>query len=260
MDLDDAYANGAHIEGAAQYPPRWARQAQTFRDDLGPRAPLDLRYDAGPRHVFDLFEPEGVAKGTVVFVHGGYWRAFDKSFWSHLAAGCVAAGWTVAMPSYDLCPQVRIGQITRQIALAVVAIAAKTSGPIRLTGHSAGGHLVARMLAPGILPDDVAVRITGCVPISPLSDLVPIRQLEMNDDFCLSEAEAYRESPVNQPKPGVPVTVWVGAKERPAFICQAALLAMHWSCDIELAPGRHHFDVIDDLCSADSALTRLLTG
>src|SRR3546814_5563195 len=46
--------------------------------------------------------------GLAVFVHGGYWMAFDKSSWSHLAAGAVARGWAVALPSYTLCPEARI--------------------------------------------------------------------------------------------------------------------------------------------------------
>ena len=90
MQLDDAYANAAHIPGAETYPPRWAAQALAFRDGLGGRAELDRPYGDAPREVFDLFHPEGPARGCVIFVHGGYWKAFDKSAWSHLAAGPLA--------------------------------------------------------------------------------------------------------------------------------------------------------------------------
>ena len=84
-------------------------------------------YGHGTREVLDLFMPEGAPKGLVVFVHGGYWMKFDRSYWSHLAAGAQAQGWAVAMPSYDLCPRVRIADITRQIANAV-AVAAREIG------------------------------------------------------------------------------------------------------------------------------------
>jgi arylformamidase len=67
-----------------------------------------LSYGPGDRHAMDLFLPEGAPKGLVVFVHGGYWKAFDKSVWSHLAAGPLAHGFAVAMPSYTLCPDIRI--------------------------------------------------------------------------------------------------------------------------------------------------------
>ena len=91
--------------------------------------------------------PEGRPKGLVVFVHGGFWKALDKSFWSHLARGSVESGYAVAMPSYTLCPTVRISEITREIAAAVERAAAMVEGPLFLTGHSAGGHLVTRMIS-----------------------------------------------------------------------------------------------------------------
>ncbi|MDZ7603319.1 MAG: alpha/beta hydrolase, partial [Hoeflea sp.] len=147
-DYDDAYANGAYIEGAADYPPRWAALAQDFRDGLAASglARLDLAYGEGPRNRLDLFLPEGDPKGLAVFVHGGYWKAFDKSVWSHLAAGPLAHGFAVAMPGYTLCPDNRIAGIGLEIAAAISLAAEQVAGPIRLTGHSAGGQLVTRMI------------------------------------------------------------------------------------------------------------------
>ena len=147
MELDDAYANAAYIDGAEAYPPRWTADARALREKLGKRAQLDLPYGESERQKYDLFLPEGTPEGTVIFVHGGYWRLFDRSYVSHLAAGPLARGWAVAMPSYDLCPAVRICQITRQIATAVQAIAARTKGLISIIGHSAGGQLAARIYA-----------------------------------------------------------------------------------------------------------------
>ncbi len=260
-DLDDAYANGAHIDGADAYPPRWAQAAAQLRADLGARAQTGLAYGTGPRQVFDLFSPPEPAQGTLIFVHGGYWRAFDRTSWSHLAAGALARGWSVAMPSYDLCPQVHISDITRQIATAVTRIADQTQGPISLSGHSAGGHLVSRMLDPAILPATVAARFHAVVPISPLSDLRPLMQTAMNDDFRMDMAEATAESPLLMDKRHpARVAVWVGAKERPALVDQARWLSEAWHADLVLAPDHHHFDVIDPLADADSNLTRLLTG
>ena len=260
MELDDAYANAAHIAAADAYPPRWAAKAAAFRDAQGARAELGLRYGDAAREVFDLFRPEGTAQGTVVFVHGGYWKAFDGSSWSHLVAGPLSRGWAVAMPSYTLCPDIRISGITNQIAAAVTAIAVQLDGPLALVGHSAGGHLVARMLEPGMLPVGVMARIARVVPISPLADLEPLMRTSMNDVLRLDAAEARAESPVRQPVPDVPVTVWVGADERPAFLDQARWLSDAWDAPCHIAPGKHHFDVIDALEDPDSDLTRLLTG
>ena len=262
MQLDEDYKNGEYIADAASFPPRWAAAASAFRQSLGARAQCDISYGPSARQCLDMFMPEGVPRGTVVFVHGGYWKAFDKSAWSHLAAGSIAKGWAVAMPSYDLCPEVSISDITRQVANAVQRVAGRTHGPMALAGHSAGGHLVARMMDPLILPAEVRDRIGSVVPISPLGDLVPLLQTSMNDEFKMDMAEAQAESPVNMTPPhGVAVTIWVGGDERPAFLEQAERLARAWGARRIVAEGKHHFDVIDDLAQPDSALvSALLSG
>ncbi len=98
------------------------------------------------------------------------------------------------MPSYTLAPGARIADITRQVARAVEAAAAEVAGPVRLAGHSAGGHLVARLLQPDV-PLGVAGRIAACLPISPLSDLRPLIETSMNADLRLDLDEALAESP-----------------------------------------------------------------
>ena len=258
--LDDAYANAAHIPGSQDYPIRWAADARAFRDRLADegRIEADIPYGETPRQCLDLMQPEGEAKGLCVFVHGGYWLRFDKSYWSHFAAGPLAQGWAVAMPSYDLCPDVRIADITLQIQRAVTEAAGRVDGPILLTGHSAGGHLVARMACRNMLPTSVARRLRHVMPISPLSDLRPMLQTSMNDDFKLDPATAEAESPVVKQRLNVPVTVWVGGDERPAFLDQADWLAEAWECGHVVEDGRHHFDVIDGLTHPDSLLTQML--
>lgn len=261
MRLDDAYANAAYIDGADQFPPRWAAQAAAFREGMveAGLADLDQPYGDSPRQRFDLFHTREAPKGLFVFVHGGYWLKFDKSTWSHLAAGMLEQGWAVAMPSYDLCPSVKIADITRQIARATEVAASLIAGPIRMAGHSAGGHLVARMAVPGVLRDDVAVRLAGVMPISPLSDLRPLLETSMNADFGMDEGAAIAESPaLMHPLPGVTVTVWVGGAERPAFLDQARWLAQAWGCGHVVAPGKHHFDVIDPLADAGSEMVARL--
>ena len=259
-DWDDAYANGAYIEGAAEYPPRWAAAAAAYRARV--RADLDVAYEEHPRQVMDVFWPDETPKGVAVFVHGGYWLKFDKSYWSHLAEGARAAGWLTALPSYVLSPEARISEITAMIGQAIEALAARQPGPIRLSGHSAGGHLVSRMAcADGPLSADTAGRLAGVLSISGLHDLRPLRNTAMNNDWRMDEAEAEAESAaLTAPLKAPNVTAWVGAEERPEFIRQTELLADAWrgACTIEtvIEPGRHHFDVIDGLASPDAPITR----
>lgn len=262
MDWDRAYANGDFIAGAADYPPKWAAAAAAFRAALGGRARLDLPYGDGPRHRFDLFLPTGPVRGLVVFIHGGYWLAFGRESWSHLAAGPLAHGWAVAMPSYTLAPEARIAAMTREIGAAVAAAAALVPGPVVVTGHSAGGHLTARMAcADAPLPPDVAARIMRALPVSPLADLGPIAQTQMNLKLHLDAAEVAAESPARLARrTGTDVLVWVGGAERPAFLWQARLLSEEWACDWHVDPGRHHFDVIEAMADPASPLTAALIG
>ncbi|WP_209426523.1 alpha/beta hydrolase [Pararhodobacter sp. SW119] len=257
-DLSLAYANADFIPSAADYPPRWRAEAAAFRDALGGRARCGLAYGPGARQVFDLFLPEGRAKGLLVFIHGGYWLAFAPGDWSAFAAGALARGWAVALPGYTLAPEARIRAMTDEIEAAIGAAAMEVDGPVVVTGHSAGGHLSARMACADRSPE-WADRLARVVPISPLADLRPLMRTGMNAKLALDPDEAAAESPaLRDRRPGVEVRVWVGAQERPAFLWQARLLSEAWDCPWHAEPGRHHFDVIDGLRDPESPLMRCL--
>jgi arylformamidase len=264
---DDAYTNSTYIPGGDAYRPKWAAAAEAFRNDMvrQGRAQLDQAYGAHARERFDVFLPEGTSKGTFIFIHGGYWMAFDKSSWSHLAAGALAHGWTVALPSYTLCPDVRITDIVAQVGRAVATIAARVGGPLRLAGHSAGGHLVSRLnCADSPVPAAVRDRVAHTISISGLHDLRPFLKTTMNKTLRLDAAEAARESPaLLMPLPGARVTCWVGTAERPEFLRQNALLANVWSgvggrMAKHEAEGRHHFDVVEELANPGAPLVSAL--
>lgn len=262
FDWDDAYANGAYIENADSYPPRWADEALNFRS-AWIKKDLDIIYGDSDRQRLDLFHPDGTTKGLVVFVHGGYWRRFDKSYWSHLAAGALGNGWSVCLPSYDLAPDARISQITAQIGQALNKAAKRVTGPIRLSGHSAGGHLVTRMISQDTpLAPEVLQRVEKVVSISGLHDLRPLLMTEMNSDLRLTDEEAEQESAALHARAvSCPVTAWVGGAERPEFIRQSHLLADAWP-DVRVYedPDKHHFDVIEGLTDPASPLTTDLLG
>ncbi len=260
VDWDDAYANGAYIEGAADYPQRWAEAAEAFRKTWI-KKDLGIVYGTSERQRLDIFHPEGRSKGLLIFVHGGYWLKFDRTYWSHLATGSLARGWTVCLPSYDLAPDVSIAEITRQIGVAVHKAGGRVDGPMRLAGHSAGGHLVSRMVSENTpLKPDALTRIEKVVSISGLHDLRPLRKTRMNDEFKMSEEDAIQESPALMGQASdCPVVAWVGGSERPEFLRQSRLLAEAWpNADYHEDAGKHHFDVIDGLKDPDSALTSRL--
>lgn len=254
MDMDQEYANAAFIPGSDALPRLWAAQAATFRQSQRGQARLDLPYGPAPQHRLDLFMPMAKPKGVLVFVHGGYWMDFGRKDWSHLAAGAVAQGWACAIPSYTLAPDARIRQITAEIETACLVAAAEVSGPLVVTGHSAGGHLAARMGCTDRHPT-LQTRLGRVVPISPLADLEPLLQTEMNATLWLDAEEVETESPARHAL-SCQAHVWVGGNERPAFLWQARTLSENWACDWTVEAGKHHFNVIDSLQHPDSALTQ----
>ncbi len=265
-DFDDAYTNAAYIADGTAYPDRWAAAAAEFRSHLPARcsAEFDISYGPKPRNKYDYFLPPGKPKGLSVFIHGGYWMRFTKDHWSHFARGALLRGWAVAMPGYTLTPDVRVSEITAEISLAITHIADKVQGPMRLAGHSAGGHLAARMICRGSgLSPQVIDRIAHVVSISGVHDLRPLLRTKLNETLHLNEDEARSESPaLLQPFGGIPVTCWVGSNERPEFVRQNDLLANIWTgFGIETksvhAKERHHFNVIDDLCEPERELAKL---
>ena len=257
-DLSMDYAIGAFIPGSDALPARWNAEALALRRGLGDRARSALPYGDAPRQVFDLMLPKVRPAGLLVFIHGGYWLNFAPPNWSHLAAGALARDWAVAFPGYSLAPAVRIHTITQEVDAAIAAAAQTIAGPIVITGNSAGGHLCARMGCADRTAEWTQ-RLERIVPISPVADLTPLMQTAMNTDLKIDAAEAATESPARLPKRrDLDCTVWVGGQERPSFLWQARTLSENWDCPWHVEPGRHHFDVIDDLTDPESQLVKTL--
>jgi hypothetical protein len=91
-----------------------------------------------------------------------------------------------------------------------------------------------------------------------VADLGPLMHTQMSEVLQIDAAEAQAESPVHQPAPQVPVTVWVGGAELPAFLDQAERLAQAWGVEWRAPEGQHHFNVIEPLAEPDSPLTRAI--
>lgn len=261
---DLAFENMAHIPNATELPGIWAERAAQYRTEstnANRRIDIDVPYGEHAREVFDLVWPDTQPKGLVVFVHGGYWIRLDKSYWTDLAEGARANGWAVCLPSYTLAPEARISSITQQIARAIGNASEQVAGPIRLAGHSAGGHLVSRLIcADTALIPSVLQRIEHTVSISGLHDLRPLLYTTMNETLKLDISEAVAESAgLQMPSKDASVTAWVGGGERPEFIRQSRLLCLLWegldanvSCTIDAT--HNHFSVIEALKEADSEL------
>ncbi len=260
-DWDKAYDNSGAVPGSDAFGPKWEAEAAAYRETAS-----FTSVSTGPhaREQMDIFWPGGTPKGLVFHIHGGYWRSREPRLWSHLAQGAISRGWAFAMPGYVLCPEVRIADITRQIQSALDIAADNVAGPIRISGHSAGGHLAARMVC-----EDVHLncwdRVERIIPISGVFDLRPLIHTQMNVDFRMTLPDAISESPaLLTPKSGAQLVAWVGAAELPEFVRQNALLANVWSpfmsTEMVNAAAHHHFNVIEGMADPNDPLTLAIAG
>lgn len=259
VDYEAEYNNRARVPEHPTIMAGWARDAAAYREHAGRRL-QSLAYGAGERQRIDLFAPEREAAGTVVFIHGGYWQALDRSSFSHLARGLNTHGMAVALPGYDLCPAVRVGEIVDQIRAACLAL--RDRGPLVVAGHSAGGHLAACSLA----TDWTALGgPEGLVPaayaISGLFDLKPLVPTSVNGALRLDNGEAEALSPLLwTPPAGRVLDAVVGGDESSEYLRQSRTIAERWGkagveTRYEALLGTNHFTVIAPLGDPASPMT-----
>ena len=258
MDLEAEYNNSGKVPDAPAILARWQREAETFRAAHA-EAELGVPYGPTPRQALDLFWPDARRDRTVaLFVHGGYWQRLDRSYFSHFARGLLAHGIAVAMPSYDLCPQVTLATLVEEVRDAAAFLARRHGGGMLAIGHSAGGHLVAMLLATDwtarSLPEP-AVR--AALPVSGLFDLPPLTHTTVNNALGLSEAEARRLSPLFLPRPPGRLHAVVGGDEGVEYTRQSRSIAEAWSGRWEAMPGRNHFTAPEPLVDPESDLTKV---
>ncbi|HZD88880.1 MAG TPA: alpha/beta hydrolase, partial [Pseudolabrys sp.] len=120
IDYEVEYDNRARVPEHPQIFERWAAESETYRANAR-GAELDLRYGPSQRQSMDIFpatESDAAAAPLAMFIHGGWWRSLQPSFFNQMAAGPNKLGVTVAVAGYDLCPQVSIPTIIEQIRAA----------------------------------------------------------------------------------------------------------------------------------------------
>jgi arylformamidase len=257
MDLEAEYNTRARVPEHPAHIAGWQRDAAAWRQAC-PRAELDLAYGPWPRERLDLFHPAPAGEAPLaLFIHGGYWQALDRSFASHCARGLNRRGIAVAVPSYDLCPAVPLETIVAQMRAACRFLWQRTGRRILATGHSAGGHLAAMLLAtdwPACDPALPAGLVHAALPISGVFELEPLLATSIGAGLRLTPAEARALSPRWLPSPGRPLHCVVGGAESGEFLRQSRDMAAAWGGSFAALPGADHFTVIAPLADPASGL------
>jgi arylformamidase len=267
IDYEVEYNNRARVPENPALMAGWARDAAAYREQCTPRR---IAYGPGARHVIDIFAGNGQNQSKaslVVFIHGGYWQALDGSWFSHMARGLNSHGIGVAVPTYDLCPQVSVADIIMQMREAMRELA-ELSGQLVVSGHSAGGHLAACLLATDWKAYDAALPshlVSAAYAISGLFDLEPLVPTSINKALGLDPATAHSASPLFwKPPSHGSLDAVVGEAESAEYHRQSRSIVDVWGQAWDRAgvatrfgtvPAANHFTAIAPLADPASAMT-----
>ncbi len=245
----------------------WSQRSATFASKVD--SVLDQPYDTGDRDKLDVFRCGKPGAPLFVFIHGGYWQRGDKSVYSFVAESFLQAGVDVALVGYELCPSATMEGMVDKHRTAVAwlwrnaADLGISADRINLSGHSAGGHLTAMLLATDWMrfaPDLPADILKTGIPISGLYQLAPIRQTTIADALGLDTEIAARISPqFLKPNMKAPILVTLGGGETPEFHWQTDRFVEEWrkydpSIGYHAEPDVDHFGVVERLADSDSAI------
>lgn len=265
--LDAQYNIRAQIPDHPVISRRWADNSAQVRATLGNRAKIDIPFGPDPQQKFDLFLTEKQGAPLLVFIHGGYWRAQDKSEFSYVAETYVASGINLAVINYRLAPRVTMDDIVADVRTSIALLHKSgadygyASDKIYVSGSSAGGHLTVMALMTNWtafgLPADT---LRGGCALSGLYDLEAIRLCYLNKEIGLDQPTSVRNSPIlHLPKASAPLILSVGGAESREFHRQQSEFASAWRaaglvCSVVDQVGGHHFDMIDRFADPSTEL------
>ncbi len=219
---------------------------------------LDVPYGPRERNRFDLYPASNPAAPCLVFIHGGYWQRNTREDFAMFMAGVQAHGWSAALPGYSLAPDVKLPDIVAEIRASLDWLQAEgprhgMSGPVILSGWSAGAHLTAMALDHPLVAAGLA--------ISGVYDLEALRDTKLNQALQLTDDDIAALSPLRLPVVMKPMAIAYGTDEVPALVNDSrnlhALRAMTHAPGV-LLPVVHanHFNILDHLTDPEGELTR----
>lgn len=267
-DYETEYNNRARVPEHPGIIAGWQGDAAAYR--AAALCELGVSYGEGERQFYDLFKPETQhGNALVMFIHGGYWQALDRSFFSHMARGLNRLGLPVAVIGYDLCPQVSLGHIVWEAQQAAAALWRRFNLPVVAAGHSAGGQLSACVLATNwgnVDPDLPEQLVPAAYGISGLYNLKPLTETSINNALGLSMEAAERESPLFWPAPAhLTMDAVVGGAESAEYLKQSRRLVDVWGLEgvttrYEEIADANHFTVVSGLTDPENAMTKRIAA
>jgi acetyl esterase/lipase len=257
-ERDAAYNNGTAVPNSAQLVKARNESSAAYR--AAHPGHLDLPYADSERTKWDLYPAENPAAPCLVFIHGGYWQMNRREDFACFAAGIAQHGWSAAMPGYSLAPEASLTQIVTELRASLDWLAENRpehgiSGPVIISGWSAGGQLAALLLDHPLIHAGLA--------ISGVYELGPLRDTYLNAKLQLTEQEIANLSPLRLPAIPKPLAIAYGSRELPALVndsrdLHAQRAAAHAPGALLPIAGADHFTILHELQSPNSFLIKTL--
>ena len=253
-ERDAAYDNNAAVKNSAALIAERNQASEALR--AAHNSLLDIPYGERERTKIDLYPAGSTTAPCLVFLHGGYWQRNSREVFAMLVEGVAAHGWSVAIPGYSLAPEVSLTEIVAEVSSSLDWLAQNggaygISGPVVLSGWSAGAQLVAMALD--------HPRVTAGLAISGVYDLAPIRDTGLNNALKLTDQEVAGLSPLRLPAIHKRLDIAYGTAELPTLVYDS--MQFHEARMDAGAPGRlvpipgaDHFSILGELRRPDGAL------
>lgn len=254
-ELERNYNPRASVSDFSSYIKKYKILGKKSREELP--CILDVSYGNSLLQKVDVFGKKNLKNANVhIFIHGGYWRALDKSDHSQLAKPFVKEGILYFSVNHELCPNVSLSKIVEQVTKSIIWIyknCEKYGGnphKISISGHSAGAHLCAMMLANDWnrfnVPTDI---IKGVVLISGIYEPEIVLNISVNAEIKLSKKEALINTPNNPNIDIQNILICVGGEEPKGWIDQSKIYAKKiinkgYNLDFSILEKENHFSLM----------------
>ena len=241
----------------------WHSRSENYR--LNTNASLNIRYGHSDRELLDVFPVPAKLAPVHVFIHGGYWQALNKDSFSFFAEYVNRNDECGVVLNYGLCPTITMATIVDQIYAAMNWVLENIHrfggdpGRIQVTGHSAGAHLLAKLLTGNwSLQSGSKSPFHRFNALSGIYDLQPLVDTSVNHALALDQKSAEALSPLfedpRKPSASTSLNLYVGDLESTEYKNQSERLLNAWKNKFpiyfQLIPNSHHFSILDDFLTS----------
>ncbi len=255
--LEQQYNNRLAVPDFADYLTDWAKRSASYREKS--KGHLNLSYGESEREILDIFPATTDSAPIHIFLHGGYWQALSKDSFSFIAEHINQQGECAIIINYGLCPSVTVAEIVSQIQKATRWILSNGEAfgdtrRIQITGHSAGAHLLAKLVTTNWV-DEVFEHtpFQRLNALSGLYDLQPLVMTSINQALQLNPQTSKQLGPLfdsfRHRLDSIKLNLLVGDLESDEYKKQSSQLVEAWGNEIKVQyktiPGTHHFSILE---------------